>query len=64
LIKTLLMNIYDFVKFLTNFKKNNCVFKTNFKSYFNAFKTQFYEFLHAKNGINSFNLSAHISKNK
>ena len=40
------MNIYDFVKFLTNFKKTNCEFKTNFKGYFNAFKTQFYEFLH------------------
>jgi len=35
------MNIYDFVKFLTNFKKTNCLFETKFKALFYYVKTQF-----------------------
>jgi len=37
-IKTLLTNIYDFVKFLTNFKKQTACLKQNFIPYFTMLK--------------------------
>ena len=47
------MNIYDFVKFLTNFKKQTTYLKQNLKPYFTMLKRIFTKFVNRKIAVKS-----------
>jgi len=45
------MKIYDFVKFLTNFKKQTACLKQTLKPYFTMLKRNFNKIVHMKNAV-------------